>query len=370
MVTETLKEVLPKVIEGRAEGEQSRQLATPVVAALRERDFGRLSLGAEYGGVGASLSEMVEVMKVLAYEDAVVSWVVWNANLVGLYARYMSEQLREEIFQQRHLFCQSTIPAGVLDLVNGEVVGQWPLVSGCSSADWAILTCQVKDSPGETRLVGLAREQFEIVDTWHTNGLRGSGSHDVRVSAVSVPQHRTFSLTGEPSQKSSADYLPIFASVSALFGAQLLGLGNAVYDASVQRITSASADGRMPMLWDREEFQIATARHGASLAIAEQGLSSVVKKIDNAASRSEQLTPSGINDLYKVAMVATDTVRCSTEEWARLGGTSALYIDSPLEKRTRDLQAMLRHIVAQPSFQADIGRIALGREPMWPLFLV
>jgi len=53
-----------------------------------------------------------------------------------------------------------------------------------------------------------------------------------------------------------------------------------------------------------------------------------------------------------------------------LAGASALYTSSPLERAHRDLHAMAAHIIAQPNFVEDTGRVQLGLKPLNPLYLV
>ncbi len=39
-------------------------------------------------------------------------------------------------------------------------------------------------------LVVVPADQVEVADTWHTAGMRGTGSHDVIVTDVVIPEHR------------------------------------------------------------------------------------------------------------------------------------------------------------------------------------
>jgi hypothetical protein len=52
------------------------------------------------------------------------------------------------------------------------------------------------------------------------------------------------------------------------------------------------------------------------------------------------------------------------------GGTSSLYVDSMLERAHRDMHAMLRHVVAQPLWLEDSGRVLLGLDPLEPSFMI
>jgi hypothetical protein len=51
-------------------------------------------------------------------------------------------------------------------------------------------------------------------------------------------------------------------------------------------------------------------------------------------------------------------------------GTTALYVDCPLERSVRDLQTMEQHVAAQPVWLEDSGRVLLGHEPVNPLFMI
>ena len=53
-----------------------------------------------------------------------------------------------------------------------------------------------------------------------------------------------------------------------------------------------------------------------------------------------------------------------------LAGASALYTSSPLERAHRDLHAMAAHIIAQPNYVEDTGRVQLGLKPLNPLYLI
>lgn len=49
-------------------------------------------------------------------------------------------------------------------------------------------------------------------------------------------------------------------------------------------------------------------------------------------------------------------------------GTSSLYVDSPIERAHRDIHAVCQHIVLQPLWLEEAGRVKLGLEPQSPLF--
>jgi hypothetical protein len=62
--------------------------------------------------------------------------------------------------------------------------------------------------------------------------------------------------------------------------------------------------------------------------------------------------------------------RAAVQAMYSLAGASALYTSSPLERAHRDLHAMAAHIIAQPNYVEDTGRVQLGLGPLNPLYLI
>jgi alkylation response protein AidB-like acyl-CoA dehydrogenase len=74
--------------------------------------------------------------------------------------------------------------------------------------------------------------------------------------------------------------------------------------------------------------------------------------------------------IYSAGLYAASVGRACVVAMHAAAGTTALYVDCPLERSMRDLQAMDRHIAAQPVWMEDAGRVLLGHEPINPLFMI
>jgi len=83
------------------------------------------------------------------------------------------------------------------------VDGRFPFVSGCHHCEWIWVGCVITedgspraDANGvpETRQCFVKLSECEILDTWYTTGVRGTGSNDIAVRDVFVPEGRTFSF--------------------------------------------------------------------------------------------------------------------------------------------------------------------------------
>lgn len=373
--------VTPIIEQYAGQTEASRQIAKPVIDALRETALPRMTLGQIDGGEGAPLPEALAVYEQLAGADAAVAWVLWNSGLVSYFSRFMHPSLRDQVFGNgSSLFCQSTRPMGTIAKTGGghTVSGHWTLVSGCNHADWAFMTCFAEDNGApimeasgvpKMRVAALPSGQFEIIDTWHSSGLRGTGSHDLVVDAVTVPDHQVFEI-GAHNPRDICDRVPIMSAVTAIFAAQVLGVTQTALDHLQQRGRTEITPGPMPDLRDRPEALVGIAAHWAGLNAARMGLHAAASDVWNMAETEQPIEEATVTALFAASMHAMAAARTAMADLHGFAGTKALYASSPIERRNRDLQAMLRHIVAQPSMQADVGRSLFGAPPQWPLYAV
>src|SRR4029077_3064407 len=142
-----------------------------------------------------------------------------------------------EIFgDPQSLYAGSTRPSGRAAVGGGSYRGDGKRspVSGCELADWLELRCVIEENGQprmlapevpEVRMVWLRRAELEILDTWYTGGLRGTGSHDVVARNALVPRSHTLSPIDGSTLAGPLGRVPIVSTMAAGYGAQLLGLG-------------------------------------------------------------------------------------------------------------------------------------------------
>jgi alkylation response protein AidB-like acyl-CoA dehydrogenase len=210
---------------------------------------------------------------------------------------------------------------------------------------------------------------YEILDTWHVGGLRGSGSHDVVVEDVFVPDEESFSPAPPVAGTSQLALLPIVPVMIAGIGAQFLGMARAATAVTIEILRDkvsvdpgASVSERPAVLADIASCSAAVAAAGSHLhatmaAVCDQARDHVPTAEDRAA-------------LYGAGLHAAAVARAGVVAMHSAAGTPALYIDCPLERSLRDLQTMDRHIAAQPLWLEDAGRVLLGYEPTNPMFMI
>ena len=74
--------------------------------------------------------------------------------------------------------------------------------------------------------------ECEILDTWHTAGLRGTGSHDWQVTDIFVPEERSFPILFDgPSEPGSLSIRDFVAYAGPRIAAVALGIARDAIDA-------------------------------------------------------------------------------------------------------------------------------------------
>jgi indole-3-acetate monooxygenase len=375
------RKLLPLITQSRDATESQRRIAEPVVAAIRASRLARIGLPREVAGLELPVPEALPIYECLAGAEASVGWIVWNNALPCYFGRYLKPDARDEIFADPEwLYAGSTRPSGTAEIEGDgfRVSGRWSLVSGCELAEWIAVRCAIFEQgtpriiqPGvpEVRMVFLRRGSFQILDTWHTGGLRGTGSHDIVVEAQFVPRRFTLSPMDGSTLEGTLGRVPIVCNMSAGYGAQLLGLGQASIDALIALARDKPVIDPGPSLGERPAVLALVAEHQVRLRAAREHLQSTVTTLWKEVE-------AGSRDLARIAAVfgaahhAMAQGRAAVSAAYSAAGATSLYTSSPLERAHRDMHAMAAHVIAQPLWLEDSGRVQLGQMPVNPLFLV
>jgi alkylation response protein AidB-like acyl-CoA dehydrogenase len=368
------------IIAARTETEAERRLPEPIVDALIESQLFRLSIPSDLDAPELDPLVALDVYEELASAEASVAWLVWNSSLPCLLSRFLSESVRREIFgDRRWKYSSSTRPTGRGVLTNGtyRLSGRWSLVSGCMHADWLGLMYLVEENgkvqmlaPGapHMRMAFVRAGSHEILDTWHVGGLRGTGSHDVVVKDLQVPEARTFTPM-DPSQiNRPIGRIPIACTMSAGHASVCLGLARAALDAVLQLGRSKVTVDPVPGLRDRAANQFLVAEASSKIGALRAQLRNALGTLWDAARSGAELTPNMIADVWSAAVSTGRDCRAQVTTMYEVAGTPSLYVDSPLERCHRDIHAAMQHLVSQRVWMEEAGRVKFGMDPTNPLF--
>jgi alkylation response protein AidB-like acyl-CoA dehydrogenase len=355
------------------DGERDRRLAPEVADALVSGGFFRMLVPQALGGGESDPATFVATVEELSRADAAAGWCIAACATSGMVAAYLDEAAGREVFGSAGSVSGGVFaPRGRAQLSSGgyTVSGRWAFASGIDHCDWLMGGCLVMED-GQPRMVAEGRpdirlmlfpaDAVEVLDTWRVSGLRGTGSHDMEVHEVRVPEERSASLlTDAPLERGPLYAFPVFGLLALAIAGVAVGIARGALEDVV-----ALAGGKTPTLSsrrlaERSATQAGVARAEASLRAARELLYAEIERGWNDARRQGEVSVDRRAALRLAATHATTASTAVVDAAYELGGGTSIYETSRLQQRFRDVHAATQHMLVGPSTWELTGRVLLG----------
>ena len=370
-----------------AAGDEAQQLCHLPAWASRElaqQGLYRFALPLELGGENLSAREQIEVVEAVSAIDGSVGWCVQiSSEINALVIRRMAPELAYRIFDEWDTaVCSGHGPA------NGPNPGRnarregdgWRLnyqgsfASNCHNANWNYLMgpMVIDEETGEPAQASfmVPLGDFEIIDTWDTAGMRGSGSQDVRmVDCYVPPEHLLPFRSLAPSEIWAG---PTFRNPThAVYNkaAVALGVCRGAIEALIDLAQAKTPWGLASKLKDQPQVQYRIGEAQAKFLAArtfvldtQDRLEAHLGPLPEAGGR---LVPEW--DVYWPALLACAHAAQACREIVGMlnntAGTTGSRMDSPLERKLRDAQQAATHALISYRHYEELGKTFVGHEP-------
>jgi alkylation response protein AidB-like acyl-CoA dehydrogenase len=349
--------------EMSSEIDDDRRLPEKLVALLADSGLLRAGAPAEVLGLELPPGIALRSAEAVARGNASAGWCVSIAITSSLLVAYLPTSSRDAIFGEgRGVAAGVWAPRGTGRTVEGGVVvsGRWPFCSGISHADMMFAGCLVDDQRVPS-VVALAKEDLQVLDTWHTLGLRGTGSHDTVADEVFVPADRVFSLFDGPIVDRPLYRFPVFGFFALSIAAAALGNAGGAIDDLVELASAKKGLGSTRTLAERPATQAAVATAESALSAAR---ALYYQAIETAWQASQDGEGVSVDVRNRLRLAATHAVRTSADvvrDMYDLAGGSAIYDTSPLQRRFRDAYTATAHFQVNEASRELPGRILLDQ---------
>ena len=352
-----------------AEFERARRLPADVSDAMAKAGIYRMFVPQSLGGSETSPLVSSQVFETLAQGDAACGWVAFIAATSG------SSLARIETSAAKQMFASpQTMLAGVF-APNGKAVksgedyilnGQWQWGSGTQNADWVLAGSMVIDpeQPADAKprahMCLVPKDAIEFLDTWHSTGLRGTGSTDFKLTDHRVPSAHIVGLEVRKMPDTPLFQFPNFTLLALGIGAVSMGIARAALDEFVdlaqqkKRISSSSTIAER----SHTQMQIATAEAKLRSARA-----FYYDSVEQAWARALAGDTVDVDQRRNLRLATTHAVMASAEvvDCAyNLAGGVSVYQSSNLQRHFRDIHVATQHIMVAPSTLETTGRLFLG----------
>lgn len=183
--------LVPQIAPYVSRAETERSIPPEVIEMIADAGLFRILQPARWGGFEMSPRVFSKVQTILSRASMSVGWVYGVLGVHNFQMGLFEDQAAHDVWGVNNsVRIASTFqPGGRAQPVEGGYAfsGRWKFASGCDHADWVFLGGLLD---GEFLTCLLPREQYSIVDTWYVSGLKGTGSKDIQVTDVVIPEHR------------------------------------------------------------------------------------------------------------------------------------------------------------------------------------
>lgn len=378
----------PKIRAAGEEIERVRRIPMSIVEVLRHAGVFGMPMPRAWGGPELDPLTQFRVLEALAMADGSVAWCVMINCDGGYVTAFLDQEVARSMYPDLQVGTAATAtPTGQAQLAPGgyRVSGRFPFASGCQHSEWVWLGCVVTadgtpraDGNGvpETRQCLVKLSQCEILDTWYTTGLRGTGSNDLLVKDVFVPAEHTFSFQDKHLIKRAGPLYAFPFMFIAKSSPVALGIARHALDVLIEAATNKTARrytlGEYPepakMMRDDVFIQEAVGRADTMLTSARAHLFEVVGDFWATLVEDKEPAPAQVAQFMTlhtyVVGVCVDVVQLV---FKAAGGT-AVYQKGPLDRCLRDVLTMNQHVVGTLRTYEMAGRLLLGMQPLRWLF--
>jgi 3-hydroxy-9,10-secoandrosta-1,3,5(10)-triene-9,17-dione monooxygenase len=336
---------------------------------LRQAGLFELIKPTRYGGDQLGFDALLEVAMALGQGCVSTAWVqAVFASHCYLLAQFPLA-VQDMVYAEPGALVASVLRLGKVDatpMAGGLLIksGEGRFCSGIDYASWVIAGAPISD--GRLKFALLARSDVEIVDDWHTMGMKGTGSKSIHIPEILVPEERIVDFVdvmrgaapgavalGVPMYRTPFDIATSFALVGPTLGAALAALDSAA---------GASRDkvGRLPAEEANRQASV-YARLGAASATVSAAIA--LMRAD-AYDLMSMVDPSALTDFDKARLhcnksYAVQTCRRVVNELFEMtGGGSGLYSGSEIQQIWRDINGSSAHV----AFTWDTTMAAYGRQ--------
>jgi alkylation response protein AidB-like acyl-CoA dehydrogenase len=351
------------------EFDAQRHISADVIDAFKVHGIYRALVPKRFGGDERSPAEFCRLIERISQADGSAGWVA-SFGMSPVYLAALPLETLAKVYANGPdvVFAGGIFPPQpAIPTAGGyRVTGRWKYSSGSMGAE--LIGVGITPRDGETvglpRLAVMPRASARIDPTWDTVGLAGTGSHDLVVEDVVVPEEWTFVRGGKPNLTE-----PFFRYPSLSFATQVLSVvGLGIARAALDELRGM-ASGRIsvtgaPALADRPLAQVEIAKAEAALLSARAFF---YESIDRAWQHvlAGDTVPEDVTNLLRLSSTHASRVAADVARTAQmLSGMSGAYKDSPLARCVNDANVVTQHAFMGDVTYQNAGAMFFGKQPL------
>ena len=362
-VKDGVQDLLPTIRDRAEETERLRMVPESSVKELEEVGFFKLLQPTRFGGLEADPIDFYDCVRDIASACGSTGWV---SSVLGVHPWQIAlfdDEAQQSVWDEDPdtRVSSSYAPMGKAALTEGgfNLSGRWSFSSGCAHATWVLLGGLVFNDEGQVvdfRTFLVPRESYEIVDVWNVVGLAGSGSNDIVVEDVFIPETFTLSMAetgrcrgpGQAVNTSDLYKLQFHSLFTTTITTPIIGMARGAYDEHVtmQQNRVRASFGEKASLDPFAAVRVATASSDIDAAWAL--LMGNIREQQGFVARGEKIPITQRLRIRRDQVMGTQRAIDAIDLLFEASGGRALANGTPLQRAWRDAHAGRVHAANDP----------------------
>jgi alkylation response protein AidB-like acyl-CoA dehydrogenase len=381
VTSESIAELEPLIRQHADQAEAKRIMAPEVMSALVDAGVMRMWIPKALGGLEMDPNDSLDAMEQLARIDAATGWVVSNCSFISTLPQFLPSPAMENVIGDPDaVICGSFVPPGEARATDDgyRVSGNWTFGSATHYATTLATLTMLTDDNGLVLGEGdmpisvvafLQPDDVTFLDTWHTLGLRATGSTNFTADAVEVPADHTFMLSAWESTDGpfSGPLYKMGLIMDAVRIAKVgIGIAQGALDDFVDLAGAKTPAYTASVTADRATVQERVAKAQALIQAARNTITSTVADAWVQVHDGPRITGPACVPMGLAAAFALDASVQAIDLLHESAGSTAFRDESPIQRRFRDLQTLRQNAITSWSRYESLGKMILGRDSDWP----
>ncbi|RTE64828.1 flavin-dependent monooxygenase [Amphritea opalescens] len=351
----------------RQEFETQRYVSQDIVERFKEIGVYRAFVPKRFGGDEKSPTEFLQMVEAISAADGSAGWVA-SFGMNPAYLASLPLETIEKVWAETPnvVFAGGIFPPQPAKRVEGGflVNGRWQFASGCMGSSICGVGITPDDGESLPRMAVIPRDQVTIEPTWNVVGMVGTGSHDLVVEDVIVPEEWTFTRGGKPTLDS-----PFFKYPSLSFAAQVLAVTTLGLAREAIDVVRGMAAGRKsvtgaPNLGEREYVQIEIAKAEAKVRSSKAFFYESTNDVWATIMAGDEPTPDQVSMLRLSATNLTHECAEAIRIAYQVSGMTGAYNDHPLSRIMRDSMMCTQHAFMGAITYKNAGAMLFDHKPL------
>ena len=375
-VAASAREIVEALRETEAESEATRTLSARAVELLHQAGLTRIVSPAAYGGYEMPVRALVEAERVVAQGSTAASWVLMVCAAHTFIAGRLPRRGQDEIFGADPGMLIPGVPSlrGTCERSPGGYIltGRWPYASGADHGDWILVGCKgIANEAGAacpSLIVVMPKAHAVIDDTWHTLGMRGTGSKDLVLDKVFIPEHYAVPLIEAqmgtvPGVEVPLYRLPIRPTLATMLLGTIVGMAERGLQIFIDKTRGRRDVYTGTMKVDSPGLQRRVAEAGVEINCAWALTQQNCDLLEQAMRHAPPMPTATRAQIRWNAAYATELCRRATNRLFEGAGAGAAHDSHALQIFFRDMNTATHHAMLDFDTNVEIqGKMMLGVE--------